>query len=562
MSRTVRCEQVVLGWSHYSLLGGDGFGPVFASAGWPLPPGDRDAGLGDHARFLSSSGNSMIAEGRTPPRCLAYAQTEAGTLLISKAYAARSSRSGQYLVHALLDPSHTLRPQDLFACADKGLLLVEQPAGEADRDWPPVDVPLTRKTPEPALDAAEESALAVLLDCLSESRTMVVQTADPARANDLVRRLLTALPARLARNLSLSTFASEPDLSGLDLCVGVPPFSSARRIDVDLDAGGAAPPSPTARVVAAALVAAEPQAELDQAETVQDLVGWAQLSSGRLSDLSSDGIQRLLSGPMWRSFLEAVDRTGPTSLLLDCLLDPEIAPVLGRRLARPNRALSDQLARALAQPVGLDVRGQGQLQDQLIAVLGMKEFQTRVLPGVLDLARQGVPVKIASTPLADLVAEALTPGGSGGVPPGSSTGPDAVPLTAFSWYAETSTWSAMTDQALEAWVANGGSLPPGLRDACAREPVAFGAAVDEMIVDRRHSPSALIERLRDWPDADLEVLVSGLLETARTTRLFILDVLGARDPRVALAAASPVLDQDRRARRLQSRSHRTARSGR
>ena len=417
MSRTVRCEQVVLGWSHYSLLGGDGFGPVFASAGWPLPPGDRDAGLGDHARFLSSSGNSMIAEGRTPPRCLAYAQTEAGTLLISKAYAARSSRSGQYLVHALLDPSHTLRPQDLFACADKGLLLDEQPAGEADRDWPPVDVPLTRKTPEPALDAAEESALAVLLDCLSESRTMVVQAADPARANDLVRRLLTALPARLARNLSLSTFASEPDLSGLDLCVGVPPFSSARRIDVDLDAGGAAPPSPTARVVAAALVAAEPQAELDQAETVQDLVGWAQLSSGRLSDLSSDGIQRLLSGPMWRSFLEAVDRTGPTSLLLDCLLDPEIAPVLGRRLARPNRALSDQLARALAQPVGLDVRGQGQLQDQLIAVLGMKEFQTRVLPGVLDLARQGVPVKIASTPLADLVAEALTPGGSG-CPPG------------------------------------------------------------------------------------------------------------------------------------------------
>ena len=53
MSRTVRCEQVVLGWSHYSLLGGDGFGPVFASAGWPLPPGDRDAGLGEHARFLS-----------------------------------------------------------------------------------------------------------------------------------------------------------------------------------------------------------------------------------------------------------------------------------------------------------------------------------------------------------------------------------------------------------------------------------------------------------------------------------------------------------------------------
>ena len=280
-----------------------------------------------------------------------------------------------------------------------------------------------------------------------------------------------------------------------------------------------------------------------------DLVGWAQLRSGRVSDLGSDGIQRLLAGPMWRSFLDAVDRTGPTSLLLDCLLDPEIAPVLSRRLARPNRALSDQLARAVAQPVGLDVRGQGQLQDQLIAALGRKEFQARVLPGVLDLARQGVPVKIASTPLADLVAEA-------------ARAADGVPVTAFTWYAETSAWSAMTDLRLEAWVADGGSLPPGLRDACAREPVAFGAAVDEMIADRRHTPAALIKRLRDWPDADLEVLVTGLLETARTTRLFILDVLGARDPQRRPAAASPVLDPDRRPRRLQSRAHRAARGGR
>ena len=46
MSESVRCEQVVLGWSANSLLGGDGFGPVFASAGWRLPFGDRDAGPG------------------------------------------------------------------------------------------------------------------------------------------------------------------------------------------------------------------------------------------------------------------------------------------------------------------------------------------------------------------------------------------------------------------------------------------------------------------------------------------------------------------------------------
>ena len=70
MSEPVRCEQVVLGWSANTLLGGDGFGPVFASPGWPLPPGDRDAGLGPRARFLDQSSATMISDGSLPPRCL------------------------------------------------------------------------------------------------------------------------------------------------------------------------------------------------------------------------------------------------------------------------------------------------------------------------------------------------------------------------------------------------------------------------------------------------------------------------------------------------------------
>jgi hypothetical protein len=43
----------------------------------------------------------------------------------------------------------------------------------------------------------------------------------------------------------------------------------------------------------------------------------------------------------------------------------------------------------------------------------------------------------------------------------------------------------------------------------------------------------LVDRMGDWPDEDLESLVTALLSTRRTTRLFILDVLGAR--RVQLA---------------------------
>ena len=39
--------------------------------------------------------------------------------------------------------------------------------------------------------------------------------------------------------------------------------------------------------------------------------------------------------------------------------------------------------------------------------------------------------------------------------------------------------------------------------------------------------------MRDWPDADLEVLLVGLLGTRKTARLFVLDVLGARNAEVA-----------------------------
>jgi hypothetical protein len=42
-----------------------------------------------------------------------------------------------------------------------------------------------------------------------------------------------------------------------------------------------------------------------------------------------------------------------------------------------------------------------------------------------------------------------------------------------------------------------------------------------------------VDRLRDWPDDDLEGVVIGLLATRRTTRLFVLDVVGAREVNVA-----------------------------
>ncbi len=520
MSDYVRCEQVVLGWSANTLLGGDGFGPIFASAGWPLPLGDRDAGLGQRARFLDQSSATLISDGSPPPRCLSYEQVEAGALLISKAYAAGAARPGQYVLHALLDPTRTLRSRDLFACAESGLLLAEQPGGEADPNWPPVRVPPVPPGAETALDRSEQAALRVLLGCLADRRTMIIHSRDQERATQLVRRVVDVLPDGLARGLGLSTFATDPEESGLGVCVAVPPFSRVPAgVDLDLDG-----PLPAADQVAdqmvAELTAAGPKPGLDQVESVAELWSWARLQAGRLADLSADDIQRLLAGPLWRTFLDRLDQFGPTSLLLDGLADAEIRPVLAGRLADPDPQLAKQLARAVARPTGLDRRGQGALQDQLISVLGPRAFARSVLPGVHSLAKRGQPVVIASTALADLVAGSLGRRGS-------------APITAFDWVADTSTWSVVTGQRLIDWIAAGGTPPASLRNAVGQEPAAFADAVDSLIVEQQFPTRALLDRMRDWPDQELDTLVTALLATRRTTRLFILDVLGARPVQVA-----------------------------
>ena len=520
MSESVRCEQVVLGWSANTLLGGDGFGPIFASPGWPLPPGDRDAGLGQRARFLDQSSATLISDGSPPPRCLSYEPVEAGTLLISKAYAAGATRPGQYVVHALLDPTRTLRSRDLFACAESGLLLAEQPAGEADPNWPAVLVAHQPPGAETALDRTEQAALGILLACLADRRTMVISSRDAERAAQLVRRVIDVLPDALASRLALSTFATDPADSGPGVCVAVPPFSQASgAVDLDLDAAPPAPDQGTAQLVAE-LTATEPKAGLDQVDSVAELWSWARLQTGRLTDLGADDIQRLLAGPLWRTFLDRLDQFGPTSLLLDGLADPEIGPVLAGRLSTPDPDLAKQLARAAARPTGLDPRGQGALQDQLITVLGPAAFARSVLPGVHSLAKRGAPVVVASTALADLIA-------------GSIGRRASAPVTAFDWYADTSSWSVVTGQRLVGWVTSGGPPAEPLRTAVRREPAAFAAEIDALIVDQRFATRALVDRMRDWPDEDLETLLIGLLATRRTTRLFILDVLGARTVHVA-----------------------------
>ena len=515
---SVRCEQVVLGWSVSSLLGGDGFGPVFASAGWPLPAGDRDAGLGRWARYLDQGAAALVTEGAVPPRCLAYAVTEHGSVLLSKAYAAGATRPGQHVVHALLDPSGRLGPRDLFAAADGGLLRTEQPAGEARADWPAVQVPLAGPARPAALDEMAAAALAVLLTGLAERRPVVLAGRDPERAERVVRAAVAVLPDGLTAGLSLATFATDPAAEGFRLGVAVPPFSRPVAVDLDLDAPLPAPDPATATLVAA-LSADGPRPGFDQVSSVAELDSWASLHSGRLGELGAGDVQRLLAGPLWRTFLQRLDEAGPTRLLLEALVDPDTRPVLAARLSGPDAELAGLLARAVARPTGLELRGQGELQAELVAVLGAGAFGRAVLPAVHRLARTDGPVAVAAPELADLVAASLGRRGS-------------APVGAFDWYADTSTWSVVTGQRLVDWVDGAGPPAGALVDAAAREPAELAAAVDQLVADRRPA-KALLARMEDWPDARLEVLVLGLLATRRTPRLFLLDVLGARDPEVA-----------------------------
>ena len=390
MSELVRCEQVVLGWSTNSLLGSDGFGPVFASVGWRLPFGDRDAGLGARARFLDQGAAALVGDGAVPPRCLAYERSDQGSLLISKAYAAGAARPGQYVVHALLDPSGRLGPRDLFACADRGLLRTEQPAGDADAGWPRVEVPVAEPDEPPALDHTAEAVLAVLLRCLADRRPMVLASRDAGRAEQTVRQVVGVLPDGLAAGLSLATFASDPAGEGLRLSVAVPPFSRPGPADLDLDAGVPEPDRSAAAVIAA-LTAAGPKLALDQVTSVTELFGWAQLESGRLDRLSTDDVRRLLTGPLWRRFLQRVDETGSTRLLLDGLLDPEARPALAARLAEPDAELATLLARAVARPSGLTASDQGVLQDQLVGLHGAEGIWPRGAARGASAGQEGQP---------------------------------------------------------------------------------------------------------------------------------------------------------------------------
>ncbi|NLT31515.1 MAG: hypothetical protein GXX86_13895 [Propionibacterium sp.] len=227
-----RCEQLILGWSQENLLRTDGFGPIAASSGWPLHPGDRTAGLGEWAGFLPEGSSSRIADGESAPFCAAYTPVHPGTgalpggaLLLSKVYLTRADRPGQYYVHALWDPEGRLTPADLAGAYRGGLLLSEDttpPTGEL----PTIEVPSEPVDPPGAVGDEEITLIGHLVHAwLSHYRLIVdIGQREPVVTLDHLSRLL---PAGVAREMAMTTFLGRQDPAPATLAFAVFPFSPA-----------------------------------------------------------------------------------------------------------------------------------------------------------------------------------------------------------------------------------------------------------------------------------------------------------------------------------------------
>ena len=156
---------------------------------------------------------------------------------------------------------------------------------------------------------------------------------------------------------------------------------------------------------------------------------------------------------------------------------------------------------------------------------------------------------IASTALADLVAASIGRRSS-------------APVSAFEWYADTSTWSVVTDQRLVDWVTRGGPPATPLREAVGREPAAFAAALDGLIVEQRFATRSLLDRMRDWPDSGSRRPGPGPAGHPADHPAVHPRRAGGAGGAGGSPVVATVLARHRPARRAQRRAHRDARGGR
>jgi hypothetical protein len=356
-------EQLVWSTASRNLLD-SGFGPMAQSSGWPsYERSDRSGGLGGLVRFLPDGASSHILRGTVAPRCLALAHTRLGHVLLAKTHLGvdDGGRPNKYLVHALLDRSATATVYDLLTAAGSGALLSDLPLDfELTRSLPAVTLP----APEPPVGGwhpvdpvvRREWLRRCALGVLRWERTgapLVLVSVDEDRARSMLVDVVAMLPARLVARLSVSTYEQDPQGSGFDLCIGIPPFvaragtgAAAGVVDLDVSGPPAAPPQTIDETATTALVDLYLEGRTVHADVA------------RLEELcAAESDRRLLTRPVGQLRREEVERllqTGHAGAWLDL---PGAVDRLLHEVVESHGALSPVVVR-LAPVLSADTRHQ------------------------------------------------------------------------------------------------------------------------------------------------------------------------------------------------------------
>lgn len=308
--QSVVCDHALYTWSRSNLGSGGGFGMLARSASWPSSAESR-------SRLFSFLPQGATVRGAAPPRVLSYSPAEEGVLVARKTYlgATGDGRPGNYLVHALVDPSGTLTPRDVAALASAAVPYRAVPDGTEVTDaLEPLVVPRRQRRRLRVEGGVEEhlvSLVGAYLSSLSADRPVVLISSDPDLTESLLLHLYTLLPLGLTKGRSFTTYESRPVDLVHHLSVVNPAYQDGAvhytAVLLDLDAPPAYyPDAGRHRVAAEELVGAYVEGAPLVADTVATLKDLAYHLEVQRSldtspdDLSQEEIARLLgSVPGW-----------------------------------------------------------------------------------------------------------------------------------------------------------------------------------------------------------------------------------------------------------------------
>jgi hypothetical protein len=518
MSTEVAGEQLLLAWSSSNLLGVSGMGPVAASPGWPLPPRDNFAGLGDAARYLADG--APLPPGSVPPVCLEFRPGPSQCLLLAKTYSTTSQRAGQYQVHAIRAGAG-LSVWDLWALARSGKLVQEE-LSDCPTRLPSLSLTPARRM-RVARDPDDVGELARLLQCLNEDRPYLVGTADQDRGVVAIQTLLSYLPIGLAREIPVSTFVPRATSwrSGVGLLID--PFS-APAVDLDLDLHVDPPRSIVASgaylALADQLVTGGTDVPVGRVRSLADLRSLLALERSDLATVELGQVTHAVDTPLFDAVLtKLTEHPGCPEVMLRFIGDTGLDETLARRLREEGPQHADLVAtlmRRFGQASSTPARRP--LQAWLLAAVGPDQFADYVVPPLIAEARsEGVTVH--SPELATLLADQL----------------DVGDLSSFTFVSAPTRWGPVVEAEFEASLRAEGTMSAASRQLVSDQPARAATFLDSRLESGDLPAKAVAWALERCTDGDLPALVAVLVHSKAVPREYVVKALGARPEAVIRA---------------------------